>query len=220
MPGAWLVLPTYNEAENIERVRARRAAAARRGRARAHVLIVDDNSPDGTGADRRPARRRAPARWRCSTAPRKEGLGRAYLAGFGSALASGAELVLEMDSDFSHDPADLPRLIAAADAARTSCSARATSPGGGVTDWGLVRRRSQPRRLAGTRASCSACPSRPHRRLQVLPPRGARGDRPRRHARRRLRLPDRADLPRDPGRDSGCMEVPIMFRDRRAGSRR
>ena len=71
--------------------------------------------------------------------PRKDGLGRAYLAGFALALEAGAELVLEMDSDFSHDPADLPRLIAAADAADLVLGSRYV-PGGGVTEWGSVRR--------------------------------------------------------------------------------
>ena len=71
--------------------------------------------------------------------PHKAGLGRAYLAGFAMALEAGAELVLEMDSDFSHDPADLPRLIAASRAADLVLGSRYV-PGGGVTDWGLLRR--------------------------------------------------------------------------------
>ena len=70
---------------------------------------------------------------------RKQGLGRAYLAGFALALGNGAELVLEMDSDFSHDPADLPRLIAAAQAADLVLGSRYV-PGGGVTSWGRLRR--------------------------------------------------------------------------------
>jgi len=71
--------------------------------------------------------------------PGKGGLGRAYLAGFDRALKAGADLVLEMDSDFSHDPADLPRLIAAASAADLVLGSRYV-PGGGVTDWGRFRR--------------------------------------------------------------------------------
>ena len=95
--------------------------------ARDRVLVIDDGSPDGTGeiADRLAARARRGST--SCTATRKEGLGPAYLAGFRQALADGAELVLEMDCDFSHDPADVPRLIAALRAAPTSCSARATS---------------------------------------------------------------------------------------------
>lgn len=134
MSGPWLVLPTYNEAENLERfVRAVLAAAPG-----LHVLVVDDSSPDGTGgiADRLAGE--LPAVEVLHRAA-KEGLGRAYLAGFERALASGAELVLEMDADFSHDPADLPRLLAAAENADLVLGSRYVA-GGGVQDWGLVRR--------------------------------------------------------------------------------
>jgi dolichol-phosphate mannosyltransferase len=135
---AWLVLPTYNEAENIEPlVRAVLPQLESTGLEHT-VLIVDDNSPDGTGeiADRLAAETE---RVRVLHRPHKEGLGRAYLAGFEVALAEGAELILEMDSDFSHDPADLPRLIAAAGAADLALGSRYV-PGGGVLDWGIVRR--------------------------------------------------------------------------------
>jgi dolichol-phosphate mannosyltransferase len=138
LPGAWLILPTYNEAENIERlVRAVLPELESTGREHT-VLIVDDGSPDGTGqiADRL-AEELEPVR--VLHRPEKKGLGRAYLAGFEVALAGGAELVLEMDSDFSHDPADLPRLIAAADAADLVLGSRYV-PGGGVENWGAVRR--------------------------------------------------------------------------------
>ncbi len=102
------------------------------------MLIVDDNSPDGTGAIADElAAEFEPVQ--VLHRPHKDGLGRAYLAGFDVALAGGAELVLEMDSDFSHDPADLPRLLAAADAADLVLGSRYV-PGGGVTDWGLLRR--------------------------------------------------------------------------------
>jgi dolichol-phosphate mannosyltransferase len=138
LSGAWLILPTYNEAENIERlVRAVLPQLARTG-APHRVLIVDDGSPDGTGeiADRLAGEL---PEVRVLHRPRKQGLGRAYLAGFEAALAEGAELVLEMDSDFSHDPVDVPRLIAAADAADLVLGSRYV-PGGGVTNWGRVRR--------------------------------------------------------------------------------
>jgi dolichol-phosphate mannosyltransferase len=138
LPGAWLILPTYNEAENIEAiVHAALEQLALTGREHT-VLIVDDGSPDGTGrladglAERHPD-------VRVLHRPQKQGLGRAYLAGFEIALADGAELVLEMDSDFSHDPADLPRLIAAADSADLVLGSRYV-PGGGVEDWGALRR--------------------------------------------------------------------------------
>jgi dolichol-phosphate mannosyltransferase len=135
MPGAWLVLPTYNEAENIEPiVRAARAQLREGDR----ILVVDDNSPDGTGriADRLAAEIEGVE---VLHRPGKQGLGRAYLAGFRRALDDGAELVLEMDSDFSHDPADLPRLIAAAHDADLVLGSRYV-PGGSVTDWGLLRK--------------------------------------------------------------------------------
>src|SRR3954447_26965334 len=99
MPGAWLILPTYNEAENIgPLVRAARTQL----RDGDTILIVDDNSPDGTGklADDLAAEL---TNVRVLHRPGKQGLGRAYLAGFGEALSGGADYVLEMGSDFSHD---------------------------------------------------------------------------------------------------------------------
>jgi dolichol-phosphate mannosyltransferase len=132
---AWLVLPTYNEAGNIEPFVA---AARSKLPASARVLIVDDNSPDGTGET---ADRLAEAHENVSVLhrQRKEGLGPAYLAGFRRALAGGAGLVLEMDSDFSHDPAYLPRLLEAAERADLVLGSRYV-PGGGVSDWGPLRR--------------------------------------------------------------------------------
>jgi dolichol-phosphate mannosyltransferase len=138
LPGAWLILPTYNEAENIEPL-VRAVLPQLAGTELDHtVLVVDDSSPDGTGAI---ADRLAEefAQVRVLHRPQKQGLGRAYLAGFGVALAEGAELVLQMDSDFSHDPADLPRLLAATGAADLVLGSRYV-PGGGVKDWGVVRR--------------------------------------------------------------------------------
>jgi dolichol-phosphate mannosyltransferase len=129
---ALIVLPTYNEAGNLERlVRAVLEHDV-------HVLVVDDNSPDGTGAiaDRLAAELDGVE---VLHRPRKAGLGRAYVAGFGRALRSGAELVIEMDADFSHDPADLPRLLAAAKDADLVLGSRYVE-GGGVVDWGLLRR--------------------------------------------------------------------------------
>src|SRR5215831_4354583 len=109
MPDAVICLPTYNERENLERmVRALEPLGVR-------VLVIDDNSPDGTGelADRLAAERD----WLSVLhRERKEGLGPAYIAGFHEVLSGDADYVLEMDCDFSHDPADVPRLIAACDA--------------------------------------------------------------------------------------------------------
>jgi dolichol-phosphate mannosyltransferase len=138
MPAAWLVLPTYNEAENLERIVRASLPELAKATPDHHILVVDDGSPDGTGeiADRLAAELE-PVEVLHRTA--KEGLGGAYLAGFERALASGADLVLEMDADFSHDPKDLPRLIHASDDADLVLGSRYVS-GGGVTDWGLFRR--------------------------------------------------------------------------------
>jgi dolichol-phosphate mannosyltransferase len=132
---AWLVLPTYNEAENIDSIVA---AARSKLPASAQILIVDDGSPDGTGAR---ADRLAADDENVSVIHRgrKEGIGPAYVAGFRRALAGGAGLVLEMDADFSHDPAYLPRLLEAARNADLVLGSRYV-PGGGVSDWGPLRR--------------------------------------------------------------------------------
>ena len=132
---AWLVLPTYEEAENLEPLVA---AALANLPGSAHVLVVDDDSPDGTGeiADRLAA---AEPRIEVLHRPRKEGLGPAYLAGFRRALAAGAGFVLEMDCDFSHDPADLPRLLEAAGEADLAIGSRYVG-GGGVEDWSALRK--------------------------------------------------------------------------------
>lgn len=134
-PKIHLVLPTYNEADNVERLVA---AALDKLPPSATALIVDDNSPDGTGAiaDRLAAESE---RVEVLHRPRKEGLGPAYLAGFRQALATGADLVLEMDSDFSHDPAYLPRLLESAERADLVLGSRYVE-GGGVGDWGPLRR--------------------------------------------------------------------------------
>ena len=131
----WVVVPTYDEAENVEPLVA---AALEKLPAAGRVLIVDDNSPDGTGevADRLAA---AEPRVEVLHRPRKEGLGPAYIAGFRRALAGGAGLIIEMDADFSHEPAYLPRLLAAAERADLAIGSRYV-PGGGVGDWGPLRR--------------------------------------------------------------------------------
>jgi dolichol-phosphate mannosyltransferase len=132
---AWLVLPTYNEAENVEPlVEAARAKLPPNAR----MLIVDDSSPDGTGAiaDRLAARHE---NVEVLHRPRKEGLGPAYIAGFRHALERGAAFVLEMDADFSHDPAYLPRLLDAAKRVDVVLGSRYVD-GGGVSDWGPLRR--------------------------------------------------------------------------------
>ena len=166
--------------------------------------------------DRRPARRAARERRASCTAPRKEGLGPAYIAGFRRALAAGAELVLEMDSDFSHDPAYLPRLLEAARRADLVLGSRYVA-GGGVGDWGPLRQGDQPRRQRLRALVLGVDVQRPDRRLQVLPPRGAGGDRPRRGRGPRLRLPGRDDLPRDPRRLQGGRGADRLPRPPRRG---
>ncbi|HEY1237375.1 MAG TPA: glycosyltransferase, partial [Solirubrobacterales bacterium] len=133
--GVWVILPTYNEAENLERIVA---AVLEQLPASGRVLVVDDNSPDGTGEI---ADRLADSDDSVSVLHRahKEGLGPAYLAGFHVALDGGAQRIIEMDADFSHDPAYLPRLIGAAEHFDLVIGSRYV-PGGGVTDWGPMRR--------------------------------------------------------------------------------
>jgi dolichol-phosphate mannosyltransferase len=136
----WLILPTYNEAENVEAIVT--AAGDVLGRAAPdgfRVLVVDDGSPDGTGeiADRLSAEYGWAGVLHRSE---KNGIGPAYLAGFRHALDRGAGYVFEMDSDFSHDPDDLGRLLAAVRSGADLALGSRYVPGGGVTDWGLLRR--------------------------------------------------------------------------------
>jgi len=133
VPNATVCLPTYNERENLEAMlRALEPLGVR-------VLVIDDNSPDGTGeiADRLATELDFVS---VLHRERKEGLGPAYLAGFRRALADGAELVLELDCDFSHDPKDVPRLIAACEAGADLALGSRYVEGGGTENWGLGRR--------------------------------------------------------------------------------
>jgi dolichol-phosphate mannosyltransferase len=132
-------MPTYNEAPNLERIV--RAVIAQLDEIKPddyRILVVDDNSPDGTGqiADRLAAEL-DPVEVLHRTG--KSGLGSAYRAGFEHALAQGAESLVEMDADFSHDPGHLPALLAAGGDADLVLGSRYV-PGGGVRDWGLLRR--------------------------------------------------------------------------------
>src|SRR3954469_2113895 len=135
-PGpVWLVLPTYNEAANLEPIAA---AILEQLPEQRRLLIVDDTSPDGTGeiADRLAA---ADPDVEVLHRPDKEGLGPAYVAGLRRAVAGGAQLIAHMDADFSHDPADLPRLLAATADADLVLGSRYVA-GGGVAEWGPSRR--------------------------------------------------------------------------------
>jgi dolichol-phosphate mannosyltransferase len=134
--GTWVVLPTYDEADNVGPI----TAAILLALPEAHILVVDDDSPDGTGriADELAAH---DPRIRVRHRAAKQGLGRAYLDGFAIALESGASVVVQMDADFSHDAGVLPALIAPIDegSADLVIGSRYTE-GGGVVDWGLGRR--------------------------------------------------------------------------------
>jgi dolichol-phosphate mannosyltransferase len=134
--GVWVVLPTYNEASNLEPI----AAAILASLPGCTLLVVDDGSPDGTGgiadglASGNPLVR---VRHRAA----KQGLGRAYLDGFGVALAGGAEVVVQMDADWSHDPAALPHLVGPVlDGTSDLVIGSRYTEGGGTADWGLFRR--------------------------------------------------------------------------------
>jgi dolichol-phosphate mannosyltransferase len=135
----WLVIPTYNESESLKGIVEAAGAELARARPGDHrILIVDDNSPDGTGAIADELAERHD--WvEVLHRPGKGGLGNAYRAGFARALSAGAELVIEMDADFSHNPRYLPELLAAAEHADLVLGSRYVD-GGGVRDWGLLRR--------------------------------------------------------------------------------
>ncbi len=190
-----ICLPTYDERENLEPMVRALGALGLEG---LEVLVIDDGSPDGTGeiADRLAAE----LPWvHVLHRARKEGLGPAYLAGFAQALELGADFVFEMDCDFSHDPADVPRLAAAAEEADLALGSRYVA-GGGTRNWGLVRR------FISRGGSLYA---------QVLLQLGIRDltggfkcyrravlgdDRPGRDRLAGIRVPDRDDVPGDPRR--------------------
>src|SRR3954466_1022098 len=141
MPGPpWLILPTFDEAENLERIVDASLLVLQRAAPHGHrILVVDDNSPDGTGriADRLAERHEAVEVLHRTS---REGLGPAYLAGFAHALDAGAGYVFEMDADFSHDPLDLERLLEAVRGGADLALGSRYTPGGHVSDWGRVRR--------------------------------------------------------------------------------
>lgn len=137
-PGpVWVIVPTYNERDNLEPLVSSILHELEQVTPEHAVLVVDDSSPDGTGelADRIAER---DPRVRVLHHREKRGLGRAYLAGFRRVLDEGAEQVIEMDADFSHDPGYLPVLIEATRDADLVLGSRYV-PGGGVRGWGLAR---------------------------------------------------------------------------------
>ena len=136
MTRAVVCVPTYDERENIEPLV--RALGGVLDTTRDRVLVIDDGSPDGTGEIA--ARLAGELPWLdVLHRTEKQGIGRAYLAGFDRALESDAELVLEMDCDFSHNPADVPRLIAACENGADLAVGSRWAPGGGTVNWGLLR---------------------------------------------------------------------------------
>ncbi len=207
-----VVLPTYNEALNIAEVLTKVRAAV----PDAEVLVVDDGSPDGTAelAEQLGAQLQQIEVLR---RPEKAGLGSAYRAGFRIGLERGLDVMVEMDSDLSHDPAALPSLLAAIDDGADLVIGSRYVPGGSIPKWRLHRRllsRWGNRYAAallrlGVSDSTGGYPR--------LPRDDAEGDRPRRGAGRRLRVPDRDDLRR---RACGgkIVEVPISFSDRLRGT--
>lgn len=135
LPDTWVVTPTYNEAENLARlVRGLRTVLPGVG-----VLVVDDGSPDGTGALARDLGAEL-GRVEVLSRASKQGLASAYVAGFQQLLALGAERVVQMDADLSHDPADVPRLLAGLDEGADLVLGSRYVPGGGTRNWPLNRR--------------------------------------------------------------------------------
>ncbi len=132
---AVVVMPTYNEAENLGGI----VPAILAQDPALDVLVVDDNSPDGTGRLADELVVAHPGRVRVAHREKKEGLGRAYLAGFAQALGLGYGRILQMDADFSHDPERLPALLAATQEVDVALGSRYV-PGGGTVNWGLGRR--------------------------------------------------------------------------------
>jgi dolichol-phosphate mannosyltransferase len=132
---AWVVLPTYNESQNLPGI----SEAILHALPGAHLLVVDDRSPDGTGEL---AERLAATEPRVAVLhrPGKEGLGKAYIDGFADVLARGAGRVVQMDADWSHSPDYLPTLMAALDGGADLVIGSRYARGGGVRDWGLLRR--------------------------------------------------------------------------------
>lgn len=130
-----VILPTYNESENIEKITAEILLQL----PNAGILIVDDDSPDGTGSIADELAAAHPSRVSVLHRPRKEGLGRAYLHAFSLALETDAQVFIQMDADFSHPPRMLPQFLAASEQHDIVLGSR-YMPGGGTKDWGILRR--------------------------------------------------------------------------------
>jgi hypothetical protein len=209
--GVWVVLPTYNERENLEAV----AAAILAALPEASLLVVDDRSPDGTGelADTLAARE---PRVAVLHRPGKEGLGVAYRDGFRWVLERPeTRAVVQMDADFSHDPGDLPRLLAPLMESADLVLGTRYMPGGETVGWPWYRKLISRGGTLFARTVLLLPGS--HRRLQGLAPRAARRDPAARDGRLGIRLPDRDDLV---GASSWRAHRPGADRLPRAGRRR
>jgi dolichol-phosphate mannosyltransferase len=139
MPMLVVCLPTYNERDNLEAMVRALAQVFDSTGVDGRILVIDDSSPDGTGelADRLATELSFVS---VLHRPRKEGLGPAYVAGFRRALAGGADLVVEMDCDFSHNPEDVPRLVAIIENGADVALGSRYVPGGATRNWGRTRR--------------------------------------------------------------------------------
>jgi dolichol-phosphate mannosyltransferase len=137
-PNVWICVPTFNEATNLPVVTSKILGVLEASAIDGHVLVVDDNSPDGTGRIADELASRDP-RVSVLHRPEREGIGPAYRAAFRYVLARGADLIIQMDCDLSHDPSAVPLLIAAAGNADLVLGSRYVA-GGRTEDWGLVRR--------------------------------------------------------------------------------
>ena len=168
-----VVIPTYNERENLEPSLARMHAVV----PDAQVLVVDDGSPDGTGelADKLAA---DDARVRVLHRTAKEGLGAAYMAGFAVALQGEHQVIVEMDADGSHAPEDLPALLAALEPDADVVLGSRYVPGGKVVNWPAHRELDVAGRQPVLPARAGGADPRHHRRVPRVPPRGARDARP------------------------------------------
>ncbi len=182
-----VILPTYEERDTIEWVLARLIALPEH----VDVLVVDDSSPDGTGKLVRAVAASEP-RVRLLERPRKSGLASAYLDGFRVGLADGYDLLVEMDSDLSHEPEELPRLMAAAVSGHDLIVGSRYVPGGSVTDWSRSRVALSQGRQRLRPADARRAHPRRHERVPRLSAPGARGARLAPVPLRRVRLPDRA----------------------------
>ena len=210
-----IIIPTYNERENIGEMLERLLALP----SRVDVLVVDDGSPDGTAALVR-SRMEGEPRVHLLERPRKMGLGSAYRDGFRYALEHGAEYIFEMDADFSHDPAVIPRFLEAAQEVDLVLGSRYLDGKVTVVNWPLDRLILSYSANLYTPDRHRPAAVRRDRRVQVLPAPGARGGAARPGEVRRLRVPDRDELQVLEEGDAGSARSPSCSRTAAPACRR